>query len=768
MAIRELITLEGVDEVKRRFDEINVAGEQSLQQFRDLGQGGGFDEITKGAKDAGTALGDLEEGSSKAHTALTALRSVSHLLGVDMSSLASLGKIAGVSLEGAFAVAAAAAAVGIGKLEEAAVRIRGELDDLTKGHGAEAFANLSEQAKQFGTSVTALAPGLEAFQSALNNVDRAAKGFVALKAEDLPAALQAPNINAVSKEYAIFLQLLRAGRQTQDEAEKTATSFFNALKQGGVVTKQMVESLPTGTINLLKEALGAAGQSNAQFFASIEAGAVTVDKLAASLAAFGPQAQKAFDTKAIKTMGDEFGKLLAQLSSGIDSKAFSDSIIAGLQQVTQFIITTKRELDALIAFVKRVEQATEITGLGPAVRAVRQPGAIPGPTFEETAAAFAAGADIPKQTTTIQANSAVKKENAAITRDLAAATRDLAAAMNQSSQAIQQAIDAESISVDEGIKRLNALHDAAIEARNKPVVGAAAGPPKLPFIDVSEAEKLGTSAAASFGKGWVNAVQSNVVMPTTEALTTGLQDAVKPDFFRSVIETIFGPDTAKKLFDPIKQAIPEAQQEIVSDFKQTGVDSGINFSAGVQQTPPDFSGWIQSITNFGNAAVSQAQQIYSQIQAAFSQPIQISGQFTGPLGTFTGGGSGEFLAGGGRVRGPGTATSDSILAFLSRGEFVVNARATEMFLPLLHAINAGRLPPDFIGRFSMGGLARALSANKFAGGGQVQTAGSSHTFVLPSGQTFEATLTDQTVARLKRYSVKARMASTGRKPGWVT
>jgi len=50
----------------------------------------------------------------------------------------------------------------------------------------------------------------------------------------------------------------------------------------------------------------------------------------------------------------------------------------------------------------------------------------------------------------------------------------------------------------------------------------------------------------------------------------------------------------------------------------------------------------------------------------------------------------------------------------------------------------------------------------------VQTAGSSHTFVLPSGQTFEATLTDHTVARLKRYSVKSRMASTGRKPGWVT
>lgn len=55
---------------------------------------------------------------------------------------------------------------------------------------------------------------------------------------------------------------------------------------------------------------------------------------------------------------------------------------------------------------------------------------------------------------------------------------------------------------------------------------------------------------------------------------------------------------------------------------------------------------------------------------------------------------GGFLDGfatGGRVSGPGTGTSDSILARLSNGEFVVNARATSQHLPLLEAINNGRL-----------------------------------------------------------------------------
>lgn len=56
---------------------------------------------------------------------------------------------------------------------------------------------------------------------------------------------------------------------------------------------------------------------------------------------------------------------------------------------------------------------------------------------------------------------------------------------------------------------------------------------------------------------------------------------------------------------------------------------------------------------------------------------------------------------GGIVRGPGTSTSDSIPALLSDGEFVVNARSTQLFKPLLTAINdAGALP-----QFAMGGLA---------------------------------------------------------------
>lgn len=47
---------------------------------------------------------------------------------------------------------------------------------------------------------------------------------------------------------------------------------------------------------------------------------------------------------------------------------------------------------------------------------------------------------------------------------------------------------------------------------------------------------------------------------------------------------------------------------------------------------------------------------------------------------------------GGRISGPGGPRGDQIPAYLSDGEFIINAAATRQWLPLLNAINAGRVP----------------------------------------------------------------------------
>lgn len=61
-----------------------------------------------------------------------------------------------------------------------------------------------------------------------------------------------------------------------------------------------------------------------------------------------------------------------------------------------------------------------------------------------------------------------------------------------------------------------------------------------------------------------------------------------------------------------------------------------------------------------------------------------------------------FLGGhatGGYISGPGSGTSDSIVARVSNGEFIVNAAATAQNIGLLNAINAGQMP-----RFETGGM----------------------------------------------------------------
>lgn len=73
-------------------------------------------------------------------------------------------------------------------------------------------------------------------------------------------------------------------------------------------------------------------------------------------------------------------------------------------------------------------------------------------------------------------------------------------------------------------------------------------------------------------------------------------------------------------------------------------------------------------------------------------------------GHAAGGQVGRGYATGGRIAGPGTGTSDSILGFpamvrVSNGEYIVNADDTRKNLPLLEAINSGKLPG-----FAQGGL----------------------------------------------------------------
>ena len=152
------------------------------------------------------------------------------------------------------------------------------------------------------------------------------------------------------------------------------------------------------------------------------------------------------------------------------------------------------------------------------------------------------------------------------------------------------------------------------------------------------------------------------------------------------------------------------------------------------------------------------------------------------LGFKSGGSSSSssgFSLGGGPLRGPGTKTSDSIPARLSRGEFVMRAAAVDRYgSGLFAALNSLRLPK--VPGFSLGGLVDGVNASlaslapmpAFATGGPALAAapaggnaGRPVTIVL-DGQRFDLSAEDSVADSLTRTALRQQRHSAGRKPGW--
>ncbi len=629
MAIKEFITLEGVQEVEAQLKKLAATGEQSLEQFRKPLPDMKLPDID--SKPIEETTGHVVKLTEVLHT----LRPILQAAGLQFSEFGALTRLAGTSLIALGAAVTGAGAIGLGKLEEAVALAKAQLADLigSTAGGEAAFNRLQQSAKAFGTTAQALQPAFAALKRGLDDFAQSSQGFkfVAFKPEDLPGA---QNLDNISKATDNFFKILRAGRLDSTEAAKASTDFFNAVAKGGTLTADILKTLPVGTIQLLAQAMGRGLVSVSQFTAEVAKTPITITKLTEALARFGPQADQAFDSKAIITMSDAFNKLLGTFSDfakGVTGLTISEGIVKQLEIFRQGFVDTIAQIDA---FITKAKEVGAIKVLG-----------IPLLTIE--------------------------------------------------------------------------FDKSKTEA---------------------EAEKTGLESAEAFKKGFRTAPKEKI----------DVKDIIT-----------FDPGSTAENFFNIKPVVPaEGQQALVEQFRQTGEQAGAALQQGAQQTPVDFSNWLQALTSFGSQAVSLVQSIYQQMAAAFSQPIPVNFDVRSPLG------STAPFASGGMVRGPGSTTSDSILAWLSNQEFVVNARAVSHYGPdLFAALNAMRLPRDFVSRFAMGGLARSISGNRFAAGGQVR---SGNPVVLKiDRQSFNMTAGDDTIAQLKRFAVASQLSSTGRKPRWV-
>ncbi|OLU23875.1 tape measure protein [Pseudomonas sp. PA27(2017)] len=157
-----------------------------------------------------------------------------------------------------------------------------------------------------------------------------------------------------------------------------------------------------------------------------------------------------------------------------------------------------------------------------------------------------------------------------------------------------------------------------------------------------------------------------------------------------------------------------------------------------------------------NGVLQQFSALIEQLKGLGNVPINLSvGPSMVPSGPLPG------YATGGIIRGPGTGTSDSIVARLSNGEGVLNARAVRHFGPdFVHQLNRLQMPA-----FAEGGVFRAppISAPSIpqpsqalldrAAGPDYPDLGSVN-FNLPGGESVTAYMPSNEARRLQRLAMK--------------
>lgn len=293
-----------------------------------------------------------------------------------------------------------------------------------------------------------------------------------------------------------------------------------------------------------------------------------------------------------------------------------------------------------------------------------------------------------------------------------------------------------------------ALGAALVYALAKPAEVA-----KTSTKDIADLEAAAKAAAAGVSSAATSAATdaSNTIGSTLGKLPGQLNDATK-EIPKSVGNAAAGANAA---LGEIQNKTTQVTLGMTQTFRDATTAS-IGFFSELRNSG------IRALEDISAAAAKTG----ASLQAALSGSSFAAG---GPVRAF---------AGGGHVRGPGTGTSDSILARVSDGEYVLPARAVRhygvAFLDRLRRL-AEPMQNFRLERFNLGGLVGAgslMPVQRLAQGGLVNPApasgGGRPVYIqMPGGQTIGPMRGDDEVVRqLERAAGRASLRSTGRQPSW--
>jgi TP901 family phage tail tape measure protein len=252
-------------------------------------------------------------------------------------------------------------------------------------------------------------------------------------------------------------------------------------------------------------------------------------------------------------------------------------------------------------------------------------------------------------------------------------------------------------------------------------VGFATGNSRMAPDNTLQLQMLSGNTRDRVGTGWYNANQLAVrratpgmgnVQQQMEAASKQMSQAVQPmaQHVRQAAATI--QQAAPQMQVGTQQA-GASMQQLATTTQQTGqsaTEAGQQFQqAGqqIQQAGQQAASGSQAAGAGGASGTGSLAGLFGPLQRAVSSgmgavkglmptlaqvlppPFNLLGGLLGGLFHF---------ADGGHIKGPGSGTSDSILAAVSNGEFIVNARSTKEWGPVLQAINDNKVK-----KFASGG-----------------------------------------------------------------
>jgi len=302
---------------------------------------------------------------------------------------------------------------------------------------------------------------------------------------------------------------------------------------------------------------------------------------------------------------------------------------------------------------------------------------------------------------------------------------------------------------------LNALNQALIASRNArdTALSEAFAPTQQAFA------RLQISI-----NNWITTGLPALQKAIGDAFSQGLSNASQN--FSNWLQAIqAGLDNAQQNFTNWGQSLSGAFSEGLSNALQNFTDWGTAIKSLFDQV---WAGMLEGWNTFWQSVGALASSTLDWISRKAQQIAQAIRDAASGLNPFAGGmpaSPASGMASGGMVRGPGTGTSDSVLARLSAGEYVMRARAVDHWGPrFMASLNALRSPSGFAG----GGLVMPRHAlPHFADGGLVAAgAGGTPVHLHLGGHSFALSGAGGVVSALVTEAHRHKIRSAGTKPSW--